>query len=136
MSSFVDTNVFVRLVTKDDLTKAKDCFALFRQARRGSIELHTSEAIVAEVVFVLISPRLYHLSRPTVVRLLSPILENPGLSLDHKQSILDALARWSQTNLDFEDCVAIEHAIREDGGDLFSYDYDLNGIPGIQRLEP
>ena len=136
MSVFVDTNVFIRLVTKDDLAKARDCYALFRQARRGDVDLHTSEAIVAEVIFVLNSSTVYGQPRKQVAKALTSILENRGLRLDHKQSVVAAVARWAQSNLDFEDCLAIEHAIREDGGDVYSYDQDLDGISGVQRLEP
>jgi predicted nucleic acid-binding protein len=136
VSVFVDTYVFIRAVTKDDLAKARDCFALFRRARRGDIELHTSEAIVAEVIFVLTSRRIYSQPRRQVARALGPFLENPVLRIDHKQFVVAAVARWAQSNLDFEDCLAIEHAIREDGGDLYSDDRDLDGIAGIQRLEP
>jgi predicted nucleic acid-binding protein len=136
VSVFVDTNVFVRLLTKDDLAKARDCYALFRRARRGDIELHTSEAIVAEVIFVLNSSTLYGQPRKQVARALNPILENRGVRLDHKQSVVAAVARWAQSNLDFEDCLAIGHATREDGGNLYSYDQDFDGVTNIQRMEP
>jgi predicted nucleic acid-binding protein len=136
VSTFVDTNLFIRAVTKDDLAKARDCYALFHRARRGKVDLHTSEAIVAEVVYVLTSPRIYGQPRRQVARALGPFLENRGLRLDHKLSVVAALARWAQSNLDFEDCLAIEHALREDGGDVYSYDQDLDGIAGIRRLEP
>ena len=50
---FIDANVFIRHLTRDDPEKAKACFELFQKAGQGEITLTTSEAVVAEVVFVL-----------------------------------------------------------------------------------
>ncbi len=55
---FIDTNIFIRFLTKDDPVKAAACYRLFEQAQRQEIELVTSEAVIAEVVFVLSSKRL------------------------------------------------------------------------------
>jgi len=56
MSEFVDANIFLRLLMNDDLAKADRCGILLANAKDGTVELHTSEAILAEVVYVLRSP--------------------------------------------------------------------------------
>ncbi|MCY3638727.1 MAG: PIN domain-containing protein, partial [Chloroflexi bacterium] len=53
---FLDTNVILRYLTKDDEAKAEACYELFEQARQGDKALFTCEAIIAEVVYVLSSP--------------------------------------------------------------------------------
>lgn len=136
MSRFVDTNVFIRLLTRDDPAKAERCLALFERAQRGEITLHTSEAIVAEIVYVLSSRVTYNLPRDVVATALRPVLLVPGLRLDHKASVLNALDRWERTRLDFEDCLAVEHILRMDLDGIYSYDRDLDRIAGIRRLEP
>lgn len=136
MSEFVDTSVFIRLLTGDDAEKAAKSLMLFQRARRGELDLVTSESVVAEVVFVLSSPVTYRTPRPRVAAALWPVLANPGLRIDHKRSILQALRRWEQSNIDFEDCLSVEHVIRQRLDAIYSYDRDFDRVPEIRRLEP
>ena len=53
---FLDTNVILRYLTKDDEAKAEACYRLFQRMRHGEEEVLTCEAIVSEVVYVLSSP--------------------------------------------------------------------------------
>jgi predicted nucleic acid-binding protein len=136
MSEFVDTNVFLRLLTGDDPRKAARCLALFQRAQQGDVELVTSESVVAEVVFVLASPANYRMLRPTIASALRPLLRNPGLRIDHKGSVIQALDRWEQSRLDFEDCLSVEYVRRLQLAAIYSYDRDFDRVPGLTRLEP
>ena len=51
---FIAANIFLRYIVAADQAKAKACFALFKQAQTKKRALITSEAIIAEVVFVVI----------------------------------------------------------------------------------
>src|SRR5579872_6773842 len=106
MTKFVDTNVFLRLLTNDDSDKLQRCLSLFEQAEQGEVRLVTSESVLAEIVYVLAS-RTYHTPRADIARALRPVLENRGLTIEHKQTVLEALAIYEETNLDFEDCLSI-----------------------------
>jgi predicted nucleic acid-binding protein len=136
MSEFVDTNVFIRLLMRDDLAKAEQCRSLFAKAKEGEIELHTSEAILAEIVYVLKSPVNYKLDRAQVAALLRPLVELEELKIAHKGTILRALDYYESNNLDFEDCLAIAHALRANDGRIYSYDRDLDKVKDLTRLEP
>lgn len=136
MSEFVDANIVVRLLTGDDPEKAARCLALFQRAQRGELELVTSEAIVAEVVYVLSSPVTYRTPRPQLANALRSVLTNPGLRLDHKTTVLRALDLYETTKLDFEDCLAIEHVRRARLDGVYSYDQGFDRVPGVRRLEP
>jgi uncharacterized protein len=70
MSEFVDANIFLRYLTRDDTVKAHQSGELFRRAEQGEFALLTSEAIVAEIVFVLSSGTLYGRSRTDIARAL------------------------------------------------------------------
>ena len=50
---FVDINIFIRFLTKDDPKKAEACFDLLQRAEKGEINLQTTESITAETVYVL-----------------------------------------------------------------------------------
>lgn len=136
MAEFVDTNVFIRLLSSDDPEKYRRCLALFKRAQRGDLQLMTSELVVAEVVYVLSSPTLYKLPRSEVSRLLRPILALPGLKLEHKRSFFSALDLYERSNLDFEDCLSVAHVQRSGLGALYSYDRGFDRVAGLRRLEP
>ena len=135
MSEFVDANIFLRLITGDDPEQAARCLELFERARRGDVSLHTSESVVAEVVYVL-SRAAYRTPRGAVEGAFGAVLSNPGLRMDHKASVLHALEHWHESNLDFEDCLSVQHVRRLALDGIYSYDRDLDRTPGIRRLEP
>ncbi len=136
MNSLVDTNIFVRFLTGDDPDKAERCLQLFEHGRTGEIDLYTTESIVAEIVYVLSSTHIYGYSRMEIVDGLSPLLQGRGIRLDHKATIIAALARYRDGRLDFEDCIAIEHANRLDLDGIHSYDQKLGRGADVTRFEP
>ncbi len=100
------------------------------------MQLFTSEAIVAEVVYVLSSPKLYRLPRTEIARLLRPVLTIGGLRIEHKRALLEALELYEQTTLDFEDCLAVKHVQRAWLDGMYSYDRGFDRVTAIRRLEP
>lgn len=136
MSDFVDTNVIIRLVSGDDPDKSRRCLELFERAERGAVQLVISEAVVAEVVYVLSSASLYALPRTEIAELLRPILENRGVMLEHKGSILKALDLYERTNLDIEDCIFAEHVRRGQLDGIYSFDRGFDRLPDVRRIEP
>ena len=135
---FLDTNIMLRYLTKDDAVKAEACFALFQHIQHGEEEVFTCEAIVAEAVYVLTSPRLpYGLSHEEVYSLLSPILTLRGLHLPQKQVVMDALELYAaSTFLDFEDALAVSHMEQQGLTEMLSYDRDFDRVSGVVRKEP
>ena len=135
---FLDTNVVLRYLTRDDEIKAKACFELLRRVQQGEEELTTCEAIVAEVVYVLSSPRLpYRLDHEQIRARLLPILTLRGVRLPHKHVCLRALDLYaSSAFLDFEDALAVAHMERRGTAEIVSYDRDFDRVSGIRRTEP
>jgi predicted nucleic acid-binding protein len=137
MTGFVDANIFLRLLARDDPSKTQACLELFQRARRGEVNLHTSEAIVAEVIYVLLSPKLYGRSRAEIAAGLGAVIGIRGVHIPVKSSVLAAIDVWQQTGkLDFADCLAVAHAPRDHDGAVYSYDRAIGSIEGVQRLEP
>ncbi|MFH1609919.1 MAG: type II toxin-antitoxin system VapC family toxin [Candidatus Bipolaricaulota bacterium] len=135
---FLDANVILRYLTRDDEAKAQACYALFQRAERGEEELFTCEAIITEVVYVLSSPRApYRLSHEEVRERLLPILTLRGLRLPHKRVCLNALELYaSSLFLDFEDALAVAHMERQGIKELVSYDRDFDRVSGVNWVEP
>lgn len=134
---FIDTNVFLRYLTGDDPKKAQACFELFQRADRKEVTLTTSEAVIAEIVYVLSSSRqLYTLSREEIRARLYPLLSMRGLRIPYRKMFLRALDLYATWPLDFEDAVTIAQMERQKIPELFSYDQGFDRVPTVKRIEP
>ncbi len=135
---FLDTNIILRYLTRDDQAKAEACYQLFQRVKRREEELFTCEAIVTEVAYVLSSPRApYRLSHEEIRARLLPILTLRGLRLPQKQVYLRALDLYAlYPVLDFEDVLAVAHMEHRGVTEIVSYDGDLDRITGLRRIEP
>jgi len=136
MTQFVDTNIFLRYLTRDDPKKAEACFRLLERAKNSEVTLTTSESVIAEVVFVLSSPRVYHLPRQEVRARLYPLLALEGLKLTDRRKYFRALDLFTNHTIDFEDALIIAEMEINQIDELFSYDTDFDKIEGVTRLEP
>ena len=119
---FLDANIILRYLTRDDEAKAEACYALFQRLKRGEEQVFTCEAIITEVVYVLSSPRApYRLSHEDVRSRLSPILALRGLRLPQKRVYLRGLDLYADSPyLDFEDALAVAHMERRGIRELLS----------------
>jgi predicted nucleic acid-binding protein len=138
---YLDANIFLRYlvqpVTPADRARAEDCRALFERLHSGAEAAITSEAVLAEVVNVLVSPRQYALSAADASARLKPLIALPGLKLDHKRRYLRALDLFTtHPRLDFEDALSAAIVEQLPGRELYSYDRDFDTITGITRIEP
>ena len=135
---FLDTNIIVRYLTRDDEGKAQSCYQLFQRVQRGEEELVTCEAVVAEVAYVLASRRgPYRLSHEDIRSRLVPILTLRGLRLPQKSVYIRALDIYSSSQfLDFEDALVVAHMERQGVTEIVSYDRDFDRLAGVQRAEP
>ena len=132
----VDTNIFIRFLTNDDPKKANACRQLLNRAEQGKIELQTSESIIAEIVFVLESKRLYNLSRTEIYDRLLPILTIDSLKVSYKNSIIRALEIYANEKIHFEDAVLVALAERLGAKEIFSYDKGFDKVDNVKRIEP
>jgi len=133
---FVDTNIFIRYLTQDDPDKAQACYELFLRAEQNEVALTTSESVVAELVYVLSSKRLYALPREEIRALLYPLLSIRGLKLARRETYLRALDIYAAYPVDFEDALAVAQMEQQGLTEIYSYDHDFDRLPDIQRLEP
>jgi predicted nucleic acid-binding protein len=94
--------------------------------------------VIAEVVFILSSKRLYNLTPSYVRARLYPILSIQGLKIAHRRMYLRALDLFEHNKIDFEDALTVAHMERQELDELFSYDQDFDSLQeiSIKRLEP
>lgn len=134
---FVDTNVILRYLTRDDPKKAERVAALLHALRGGREEATTSEAIIAEVVFTLTSKNLYALDRQRVHDLVQPIIELKGLRLPDRAVFLRALSLFvAHRAISFPDALAAAHVEVRGYDAILSFDRGFDRVAGIRRDEP
>ncbi len=135
---FLDTNIILRYLTRDDETKARACYELFQRVQLKKEEMLTTSAVVAELVYVLSSPRIgYRLSHGEIRDRLLPIVNLNGIRIQDKRACIRALNIYADHPfLDFEDALAVAHMEQRGIAEIVTYDRDFDHVAGIQRVEP
>lgn len=100
----IDANVLIRYKTNDHLEQADKARLLIEKVMDG-LEVGISEAVIAEVVYVLTSKVLYNLPREEVKDYLTQVLTIKHVVMSNKAVVLRALSIFSYTKLDFVDAL-------------------------------
>lgn len=133
---FVDTDVIVRLLTGDDPQKQEAAKTLFERVERGDLALSAPDTVIADAVYVLSSPRLYHLPRAQVNDMLAALVRLPHFHVRQRAEVLRALELYATTHLDFGDLLIVASMEQEQEQTLYSYDKGFDRIRSISRREP
>ena len=131
---FVDTNIFIRLLTNDVPEKARRCEELFKAAIKNEEELYTSELVIAEIVWVLES--YYGLPKIKVKEKVEKILNTHNLFCPNKDILYESLVDYFLKDIDFIDAYNAALMKRKNILKIFSYDSDFDKISSIKRIEP
>lgn len=133
---FVDTDVIIRLLTGDDPKKQEAASALFAAIEAGKLSVAAPDTVIADAVYVLSSPRLYHLPRPEIQALLAALLRLPSFKIENRRALVEALEIYATTNLDFGDAMIVAAMRQADADTVYSYDADFDRIAGVTRRAP
>lgn len=131
---FVDTNIFLRYLTKDDPSKYEKCKDLFKKAIEGKITLATSGMVIAELIWTLLS--YYKVPKADVIEMVSIIVGSENLFIPEGDIIADALVLYSRKNIDYIDAYNAVYMKHYGFYEIYSYDRDFDAIEGIKREEP
>lgn len=131
---FVDTNVFLRFLTRDLPEQAERARTLFESAAAGRIELRTTELVLAELIWTLKS--YYKLANRDIRVLAEGILDTPGITVENGHLVRTALRYCADHNIDFVDGYVVAFMQRHRIGSVFSFNKKHFGrITGIRRIE-
>ncbi len=133
---FIDTDVIIRFLTGDDPQKQTAATALFEQVEQGLLTIAAPDTVIADAVYVLSSPRLYHLARSAVHELLGALVHLAHFQVENRSAVLRALELYGSTKLDFGDTLIIASMEQQHSQILYSYDADFDRFEGITRQEP
>ena len=123
----VDTNVLVRLVTRDDSRQVAAAEAF---VARGA---WVSQVVLVEATWVLMS--VYELEAPAVATAVDMLLNHRDLTLQDAEAVAAALAQYrAKLAVAFSDCLVLEVARKAGHLPLGTFDRDLAKLDGAQRL--
>ena len=123
----VDTNVLVRLLTRDD---ARQVTAAEEFVSRGA---WVSHLVLAEAIWVLGS--VYDLRAAAIARAVEMLLNHKDLTLEDADIVEAALDDYrKKPSLSFSDCVVLEAARKAGHLPLGTFDRDLGKLEGARYL--
>ena|ERR1044071_188263 len=123
----VDTNVLVRLVTRDDPRQAALAEAF---VAKGA---WVSHLVLAETTWVLSS--VFELEPSKIAAAVEMILNHRELSVQEPDVVTRALGHYrKKPALGFSDCLIVEVARRAGHLPLGTFDRNLGKLEGAQRL--
>ncbi len=123
----VDTNVLVRLITRDE---AAQMAAAERFVESGA---WVSHLVLAEATWVL--DAVYERTAAEIATAIALLLEHRELTVEDPDVVAAALARFrSRPAVGFSDCLILERARRAGHLPLGTFDRDLAKLDGAERL--
>lgn len=123
----VDTNVLVRLLTRDDeeQTAAAEAFV--------APGAWVSQIVLVETLWVLES--VYDVDAGGRARAVEMLLEHSELTVQDPDVVARALVHFrKRPSLGFSDCLVLESARKAGHGPLGTFDRELGKVEGAKRL--
>ena len=123
----VDTNVLVRLLTRDDQEQVAAAESFVSEGA------WVSHLVLAETTWVLSAA--YDLGHNRIVTAVEMLLNHKDLTLQDADVVSAALERYRRRpSLGFSDCLVLEIARKAGHVPLGTFDRDLGRLNGAKRL--
>lgn len=123
----VDTNVLVRLVTRDDAAQVAAAEAYVEPGA------WVSHLVLAETTWVL--DAAYGLDHAAIATVVEMLLAHRNLSVQDADTVSEALGHYRRRpSLGFSDCLVLEVAKKAGHTPLGTFDKSLAKLDGAQRL--
>lgn len=122
---FVDANVFLRFILKDNETQWDVAVDYFNTAKRGEIRLIFITEVIAEIEYVL--RKLYKIDRSQIVSYISSLISMPYILIPDRTILHTVLAIYPTQTLDLVDIILCCKA-QKDNADVLSFDADVEKI--------
>jgi len=133
--AFIDTSVILRLLVKDDPSKARAVEKLLRESKDKGTTLFVLPVAILEVVWV--AEKVYRLSRETIRELVEAILNTPELRCPLDRVFRQALITYEARKIKFADAVMGYWGLEEGLSTVYTYDEaDFKRVSGLRVCRP
>lgn len=123
----VDTNVLVRLITRDDRTQVAAAEAF---VSKGA---WVSTLVLAEASWVLTA--VYQLTHADIATAIEMLLNHHDLTIQDSEAVAAALEQYrGRPALGFSDCMILELARKAGHLPLATFDRNLGKLDGTEKL--
>lgn len=134
MLYFIDTNIFLRVLVKENEEVFKDCQKFLNLISQNKIKAFTSTIIFSEIDWVLES--FYKFPKEKVIGGLNSILKLKNLKIKDSFNPNLAIEIYEKFSVKFIDAlIASNLRIFNKEAVIVSYDKDFDKI-GVKRMEP
>ena len=133
--AFIDTNILIRLIVKDDDIKRKACEKLLEKAKRKEVILYILPIAIIEIVWVL--EKYYKLDKKVIRELVEAILNTPELKCEMEDVFKKAIKSYEEKNIKFADAVMGYWGLERGFSTVYTYDEkDFKRIEGLGVKKP
>lgn len=133
MSLALDTNILVRLLTRDDERQCIAAVRLVETAGQEGMPVSLSLGVLLETEWVLRSR--YKLSAADIQQAFAAILETQELSVQSSDVLEEALRLWRDwPGSDFADCMHVATAVQSNCA-LATFDQGAAQLPGAVLIQ-
>lgn len=132
MIYFIDSNIFLRTLIKEDEKSFKECYQFLNLVQENKIKAFTSSLILAEINWVLES--FYKFKKSEIIKALKSILNLKGLKIVDKTKPILAVEIFQNFNVKFIDAlIASNLQIFKKQAIVISYDKDFDKMKIIRK---
>ncbi len=117
---WLDINVILRYLIKDDEKMFQSVRSLFLKAEKGGLLLYIHSITIAELVWTLES--FYEYNKEEIVNVLTRFINAEGIEVSDKETVQNALILYLDANVDYIDAYLASHAASSDVPTIFTLD--------------
>lgn len=128
----LDTNVLVRLLTRDDEEQAEKARTLLEEHAEEDRALFVSDVVLAELAWTL--DRAYGLEKAEIANAIKALAGNATLAFESREVIRSAQELFSQSSAGFADCLILAKAMSQGCASLATFDKAMRGLAGSVLL--
>lgn len=128
----LDTNVLVRLLTRDDEKQASKAHALLEKHADEDAAFFVSDIVLAELVWTL--ERSYDYDRNSIAQVLKALADNATLGFESREVLRVAQQFFADAKAGFADCLIVAKAQAAGCGSLVSFDKAMRALPKVNLL--
>lgn len=128
----IDTNVLVRLITRDDPHQARRAADLVAAAGEG--ELFINVVVLAELAWVL--KRGYRYAAGEILDIIQGLLDSREFSVGQRPLVADAVRNARSAGCGFADALIERLNIASDVGTTFTFDTRARRLSSMKSVAP
>lgn len=134
MKYFLDTNILLRYIVAEDAKLLKECKDLMDKVKHNSLQVVTSELVMAEINWVLRNN--YRFSKDEVTEALEGIANTESIDICGECDVRGSVALFKKYNVKYIDAmIAAIPKVKSGEWVIVSYDEDFKKLP-VKWMKP